>query len=631
MIDNAPRPVDPTAAGPLRLYAAADSARLDRDPNGFLLNPGWLGTDTISPPNIEKRCRFRVLVGHLETRRLLTTEGGCLSDEERRLVSLNEVRPSLGMGSVCVTGSKTGALQGHINWFPVTVTGLLRWNSFSKDPGDHDINIDLIPPARSAVTRGNKKFSEYSQQRGYHTESYFDEILLHLNQSDGFWAALKGAHENDTSAAKLVSKRFAIVTGIFGLDGVHGYHAELHPVYAMSVLVDTAWMAPNTLREEWAIMFRNTGSEGDCAEGTVPLLATATDSLQQDFIIDIGRVVGQGRPKVARSIGSTTDTRSGVLTAWVDDSVPADTSHLYLKFHHPRPRPGEPGYMFAGTIIVEWSGANRATWGARRFGGLIPEANFGVKIERVPDRNSLVRTPEAGLTAIEFAEMKRFGGVHVYNAAPWQLPSKVETAECTSKGRHKGEHLCYGTTRWVIGGSTRGTESAFLPMVAHYRFPHHRYDEETSAWVTVKNIFWTFGSRTDVRMERFVARSGTRDAAAAAPTRCWPESLYEATTARCGVSLRWSPFLAPSKVRLSERIAFIPYTISNLGVSWINRPKALWYHGFQGTSGWGIGLLIQPGSHDIFFETQRMKRWDSTYESRWAGTVGYMLPFWRGR
>src|SRR5439155_13202526 len=135
----------------LRLYARRDLPR-PFDPNGFLWNPGWLSRP-VGPPDIERDCRFRAATGHLEERTLFTSRGPCLSGDERRLVTLNEAVSTLGLGLVCATNSQLGHVRGHVNWFPITVTGQLRWDSYSKGLGaDNDITLQLVPPETNALT-----------------------------------------------------------------------------------------------------------------------------------------------------------------------------------------------------------------------------------------------------------------------------------------------------------------------------------------------------------------------------------------------------------------------------------------------------------------------------------------------
>src|SRR5262249_53382961 len=55
-----------------------------------------------------------------------------------------------------------------------------------------------------------------------------------------------------------------VATGLVGLDGVHGAHTELHPVYIMAFRLSQQAVAGG-VQEEWAFLARNSGDEGMCS------------------------------------------------------------------------------------------------------------------------------------------------------------------------------------------------------------------------------------------------------------------------------------------------------------------------------------------------------------------------------
>lgn len=332
----------------LRLVSRHDpTTRID--PNGFLFNPAWLQAPR-TPPDIERTCRFRVATGELEERTLLVTARqklACLTGYEDTLVTLNEAGSTLGLGLVCATNSQIGTVRGHINWFPVTATGLLRWVDHSGGPGaDDDLTFDFLAPTPNAVTRGNDRWKGWPDTaRAYHIEINYSESLYRLGKKgQGWWNALNGALEQGDSMQSLVNNRLSIVTGLFGLDGVHKFQAELHPVFAMAVLIDTLHLA-GQLREEWAVMVRNRGNLGDCSTGAIPM-RTSADSIQQ-FVIDLGRWPGAGAPHV--TLGSSWTTDSTTLPR-----VRVDATHLFIGFRYPRPGPFARYALFLGTLYVAW-------------------------------------------------------------------------------------------------------------------------------------------------------------------------------------------------------------------------------------------------------------------------------------
>jgi hypothetical protein len=334
----------------LRLYSPHDPIpRLD--PNGFLFNPAWLnGPQT--PPDIGKICRFRVATGELEERTLLITKQGtlsCLSGYEDSVVTLNEAGSTLGLGFVCATNSQIGTVRGHINWFPVTATGLLRWVNYAGGAGaDNDLSFSFLTPTPNAVTRGNDDWGKSPNGgKAYHIELNYSETLYRLGKKgQGWWNALNGALQNDDAMKRLVNDRLAIVTGLFGLDGVHKFQAELHPVFAMAVLIDTIRTGPHRLREDWAVMVRSRGNLGDCSTGAIPLV-TSSDSIQQ-FVMDLGRWSGAAAPRLTLGPSWTTDSTN-------PPRARLDSTHLFVGFRYPHPGPVARDFLFLGTIYVEWA------------------------------------------------------------------------------------------------------------------------------------------------------------------------------------------------------------------------------------------------------------------------------------
>ncbi len=340
----------------LRLYSRQDPiARLD--PNGFLFNPAWLNIPQ-TPPDIGRICRFRVATGELEERTLLITKHGklsCLSGYEDSVVTLNEAGSTLGLGFVCATNSQIGTVRGHINWFPVTATGLLRWVNYAGGPGaDNDLSFSFLTPTPNAVTRGNDDWEGSANSgKAYHIELNYSESLYRLGtKGHTWWNALNGALKSNAAMARLVNDRLSIVTGLFGLDGVHKFQAELHPVFAMAVLIDTVRTGPHRLREEWAVMVRSRGNLGDCSTGAIPLV-TSSDNIQQ-FVMDLGRWPGAGAPRLTLGPSWTTDSTS-------PPRVRLDSLHLLVGFRYPHPGPQARDFLFLGTIYVEWLGEGSGT------------------------------------------------------------------------------------------------------------------------------------------------------------------------------------------------------------------------------------------------------------------------------
>ena len=345
------------------------------DVNGFLLRPRWLGAGLGNGvPDIGRLCRFRVPTGELAERFMLVTKGPCLSAYEDSVVTLNEATSTVLLGLACNTNSAMGHVRGHVNWFPVTVTGRLTWDEFEgEEPHDNDVNVNLAAPEPNALTTGNPQIDG---KPVYHLEFNFRETLGRLKRgswdqarkweseyagalrelsgdsSDGaqsWWVALRDSLAHRDAMRRLVNSRVANVTGVYGLDGVHEFQAEIHPVFSMAVLIDTVVRAGHA-HEQWAVMVRDRGNEGECSLGRMRL-QLAGGSVQT-FLVDLGPWSGIDTAAVYLGRAWSTDTLR-VPVVWRDTVG----GHLVVGFRHPRPATGKPDYLFFGTLDVQWTGA----------------------------------------------------------------------------------------------------------------------------------------------------------------------------------------------------------------------------------------------------------------------------------
>lgn len=644
----------------LHIFSAADSAGLPRDPNGFLLNPRWFGADTSRAtkrcdllrsrgwstkecfdiaPNVRDLCEFRAGTGHLDRRKLVTTRPGCLSDEERRIVTLNEATQTLGLGLVCVTGSKTGKLRGHVNWFPVTATGIVRWDSYSSGAQDHDVNINLLPAKPNALTWANPQDDSPPFRRMYHTEFYSAETLERLpDGSPSFWRMLRSLLEDKDAEKQLIDGRFAVITGLFGVDGVHGYHAELHPVYAMAILIDSSRSTSHEVREEWAVMFRNMGSEGDCSEGTLPLITSSPESSLQNFILDLGSWPGAGTPRV--SLGPTWTSDSSYRPTQVFLNAASWSSRVLLNFRHPRPRPAMKDYVFLGTVYVDWSRGDGAIW-KNRFPLGLPSSdtvivrpadqtpNFGASgpsqqsslSPRGNDDSSLAGPSRPKRLRVDYTDSLKFltGGpqllpetlsvvspLRVEKTPPWPLPDSVLAYNACSEPA-ADDPLCLSGKRIALG-MTWAPRLGYSPSLSFYSFANCCFREGEGAVTNAVNMLSLFGARVDLRRDAFF------------PERKDDNGLNVSKSRRTGASIQLSPFLPPITFRVNEKLVLSPYTIGSLGLSWLEHD-----HG-RLIAGWGVGLGVDMDRQELYLETQNTRR-GGGYAGHLFWSVGLLLPF----
>ncbi|AHG93069.1 hypothetical protein J421_5534 (plasmid) [Gemmatirosa kalamazoonensis] len=622
----------------LRLYPPDATARLD--PNGFLLNPRWLGTAPGEVPNIEQRCRFRVATAHLERRTPVVTRDGCLSEDERRVVTLNEAAPTLVLGAVCVTGGKTGNVRGHVNWFPVTATGLLRWDSYSPSAvTDQDVTLRFLTRAPNAVAHANEPFgagddpSPGDTARAYHIEFYNRETLERLpDAAHGFWRTLKSAMLSRDAARALLKDRVATVTGVFGVDGVHGFQSELHPVFAISVLAGVERSA-DRVTEQWAVMVRNLGSEGDCSSGTLPLVTSPPTDTVQDFVVDLGAIAGAERPDVRLRDAWTSDARFVPRAEVVAEASGA--WRVYVHVRHPRPRPAEPDYLFLGTIEVERA-AQPNEMPAARLASWLPPADARPPVQ-LPSTGAMTRlvAPEGGpppavplaATAITGSPgatalvrqrpvyLAPIPAQSIVDDAATHAPPTIARAErtpgwplfdsvlvgCVTEGRR--DPMCRSGERITLG-ATYSDDGGLRPFAALYLFPHRRVYEQENSFLQM--FLHVLGYRFDVRRDRYVPFV-RRDSAV----------IYEAP--RDGWSLRASPFVSPNTVRLGDHVVLMPYSIANVGVS------TLGWRRTQLAGGLGGGLHAQLWYTDVLAEAQRLSR-AGHYGSQWTLSLAALAP-----
>ncbi len=186
-----------------------------------------------------------------------------------------------------VFGGRSGALHGHVNWWPATVSGHIIWHGhmtgigfdpsdptkFPPEHGDDDYCFYLFP-----ANGGLGNFAE--EYRGViESEMDSDETVDHFGS--GWWQSFHDAvdhaspqwdYSGGTPAAQMINAQKAIITGLVGIDEEHDGHSELHPIYAMAIQVNpldyTTTYDPNKEadNDRWAVFARNWGDEGFCSQ-----------------------------------------------------------------------------------------------------------------------------------------------------------------------------------------------------------------------------------------------------------------------------------------------------------------------------------------------------------------------------
>lgn len=161
-------------------------------------------------------------------------------------------------------GQKTNGISGHVNWQAATYDGELFWDSKSASYEDDDYNFTLryfnndvsgLTPPNLEPSGGGHSGLEFD------SDETVDQWGKDINDRTYFWPRFRAAVDSSDSLTKsLVDGRYAIVTGLLGLDMSHSGGSELHPVYAMAIRIDSGRGF-----EDWAMFVRDWGDEGWCS------------------------------------------------------------------------------------------------------------------------------------------------------------------------------------------------------------------------------------------------------------------------------------------------------------------------------------------------------------------------------
>ncbi|HEY6925529.1 MAG TPA: hypothetical protein VI653_18770 [Steroidobacteraceae bacterium] len=332
-----------------------------RDLNGLMLNPSWGDSSLPSTLDPDRRCGILALHGAPGYRRVLLRRGDCLGDEQRNILRLNEPQVEKFGGFICAQTSEDGSVHGHVNWFPITLTGSLRFEkSMGGEGDDYDVNFDMLSRDRWPVTRYNWRQLGRHDSSQIHLELDYRETLRRLPATPLTWWTRFQALVRDSSAEQVDTflhrgRLSAVITGLFGLDNVHNGHAEMHPVYAMAFTVRIDTVDQRELRQQWVFLARDRGNEGNCATGKIPFrLGAATDSVNTyRFLIE--KPEGTSDPPVIERDSSWI----GVAEPAVGSGLRfyyAATQGLEVAVSWPPPSRDSEHAMMVGVLQVVWRG-----------------------------------------------------------------------------------------------------------------------------------------------------------------------------------------------------------------------------------------------------------------------------------
>ena len=229
----------------------------------------------------------------------------------------------------------------HVNWFGATYEGWLYWENKSPTlpSGDDDYNVRLVRDDKAAytVTNPDHLLLEFDS----------DETIDHFTTT--WWSEFhKAVDDSDAKARPMIDGRFAIVTGLIGLDcqphditgSASECHSESHPVWALAMNVQ-----PSIDDDLWAFFVRNWGNEGFCGTSQHFL-----DLPNNKYTFRLPWRSGATSVKVSSKLFR------GYHTTKPEPTVrPVPDEGVFVTFTLDAPR--EDGSMWDGELHLEWSGA----------------------------------------------------------------------------------------------------------------------------------------------------------------------------------------------------------------------------------------------------------------------------------
>jgi hypothetical protein len=174
-------------------------------------------------------------------------------------------------------------MVGHTDWAVATYEGNIFWQNHKGT--DCDSDLLLYTAKHGGLTDGN---CDTTLKGGFGVEFDSREITDSIATADEkfFWQVyanevrgslciplqeevqgIKAAPAaQGGSVLDRLNGKYAIVTGVLGMDFEHGGHSELHPVYAVAVhLKDGEVTSDGTVEDVWIMFVRNWGNEGFCS------------------------------------------------------------------------------------------------------------------------------------------------------------------------------------------------------------------------------------------------------------------------------------------------------------------------------------------------------------------------------
>jgi hypothetical protein len=242
-----------------------------------------------------------------------------------------------------ITSTDTGfgcVDQAHVNWMPVTYDGYIKWcaHDASWPFGDDDYNFFLFTPDGAGASRRTDE-----NNGGIQVEFDSDETIDHFHTS--WWNQFHQAV--DSGNPRMIDGKRTIVTALYGLDLQHQGQSELHPAYAMAMLVND-----DPHDDRWAIFVRTWGDEGWCSGKCywLPLPSAPNGWKVYKFRL----------PWRPGATGVTWDNSDFLgRTDWSMDVTPTVNDGVYVTFSFFQGT-GDQAPRINGALHLHWAGAAAA-------------------------------------------------------------------------------------------------------------------------------------------------------------------------------------------------------------------------------------------------------------------------------
>lgn len=338
-----------------------DPDHLGLDHNGLLLNPSWSWQQRHKGSPSGDMCHdFQYTQYHFPRSNSRPYFADCTDQTDETNVDT----AGGASGYLCsVGGIASNSFPGHVNWFPVTMTGRASWGDHGGifPFGDDDYTFSFFPdsPGNNLLLAGRDflhvEFDSDETIDQFKSDAW-NKLRDAVDSADAARSALDNcSRKNNCSTAQIDQLKAAIaspkalfdgttvLTGMFGLDGEHDLKAELHPLFALATQLDAH---SDPLDEVWLMFVRNRGDEGYCS-------SQLWDSGLEDYIVRLRWREGATSVQVTQRDFEGPEGTSGPNFMIVPPGSKDDPG-VYAIFHL---GPAESKPYIDGSVHLSWIGA----------------------------------------------------------------------------------------------------------------------------------------------------------------------------------------------------------------------------------------------------------------------------------